>query len=91
MGIDAHLSQALQKSSRITAANMPMAAALVRTTGALAIVDPFTAALAVKTGGVQSRPLVQEMTYHVAVVTRGLDTLPREARELAQRFVELLS
>ena len=53
--------------------------------------DPFTAALAVQTGGVKSRPLVQEMTYHIAVITRGLDTLPREARELAQRFIDLLS
>lgn len=91
MGIDADLSKALQRSSRITAANMPMAAALVRSTGALAIVDPFTAALAVQTGGVKSRPLKQEMTYHVAVITRGLDTLPREARELASRFIDLLS
>ena len=91
MGIERDLSQALQKSSRISAANVPMAAALVRTTGALSIVDPFTAALAVQTGGVKSRPLVQEMTYHIAVITRGLDTLPREARELAQRFIDLLS
>ena len=91
MGIDANLSKALQNASRITAANMPMAAALVRTTGALAIVDPFTAALAVKTGDVKSRPVLQKLTYHIAVITRGLDTLPRQARELAQRFIALLS
>ena len=90
-GIDASLSKALQQGSRISATNMPMAAALVRSTGALAIIDPFTAALAARTGGVKSRPMRQEMTYHIAVITCGLDTLSREARDLSERFIALLS
>ena len=84
-GIERSFSASLKNASRISAANMPMAAALVRTTGALAIVDPFTASLAAQTGGVIARPLVQEMTYHVAIITRGLDTLSREARSFAGR------
>ncbi|MEP0940466.1 MAG: LysR family transcriptional regulator [Rhizobiaceae bacterium] len=91
MGIDETLSNQLQKKSRISAANMPMAAALVRSTGALAIVDPFTAELAARSGGVKFRPLKQEMTYHIALITRGLDTMPREAADLSQRIIELLS
>ncbi len=83
-GIERSLSQKLQNNSRISAANMPMAAALVNSTGALAIVDPFTASLAVRTGGVVSRSLIQAMTYHVAIITRGLDTLSREAGAFAQ-------
>ncbi|MEP1206341.1 MAG: LysR family transcriptional regulator [Rhizobiaceae bacterium] len=89
-GIERSLSLRLQENSRISVANMPMAAALVKSTGSLAIVDPFTASLAVQTGGVVSRPLLQEMTYHVAIITRGLDTLPREAREFADLLSSLI-
>ena len=82
-GIEHSLSTRLKNASRISAANMPMAAALVNTTGALAIVDPFTASLTTQSGGVVARPLMQDMTYHVAIITRGLDTLSREARSFA--------
>ncbi len=90
-GIDRSLSQQLQKKSSISAANMPMAAALVGSTGALAIVDPFTASLSVRMGGVVSRPLLQAMTYHVAIITRGLDTLSREAGAFAQLVSERIN
>ena len=90
MRIEQSLSEKLQANSRITAANMPMAASLVETTGALAIVDPFTAEHAIRLGGVSARRLKQDMTYHIAVVTRGMDTLSREARQFSQNLIELI-
>lgn len=90
LGIDHELSRALENSSRLSATNMPMAASLTRTTGALAIVDPFSAALAEKMGGVRARPLKQDLTYNIGIITRGLDTLSREAGELANLIVARL-
>lgn len=89
-GIDRQLSKKLRENSRISAANMPMAASLVKTTGSLAIIDPFTASQAVDAGGVVCRPLQQLMTYHVAIITRGLDTLSREARAFAHHVTGLI-
>ena len=83
LAIDHQLSSRLQQHSRLSAANMPVAASLVRETGALAILDPYTASVARRLGGVVSRPLKQRLNYHIAVVTRGLDTLSLAARELA--------
>lgn len=86
LDIDHDLSKKMQQSSRLSAANMPVAASLVREAGVLAIVDPFTAAVAERIGGVVSRPIRQILTYNVAVITRGLDTLSLEAREFADLF-----
>lgn len=90
LDIDRDLSVKMQQSSRLSAANMPVAASLVREAGILAIVDPFTAAVAEKIGGVVSRPIRQALTYNVAVITRGLDTLSLEAREFAELFASRL-
>lgn len=86
--MDPGLSSALQARSKIHATNMPMAAALTRASGALSIVDPFTAALAEKSGGVIARPILQDLAYTVAIITRGRDTLSREAALLAGRLAE---
>lgn len=83
LGIDASLSARLQRRSRLSAQNMPAAAALVRETGALAIVDPFTASVAAMQGGVVNRPVRQRLSYHVAIVAASQESLSREARELA--------
>ena len=91
MGLDPALSARLRGGSRLSAANMPISAALVRETGSLAIVDPFSAELAVRLGGVVFRPLLSPLVYHVAVITRGRDTLSREAGDLASIFVDLLT
>lgn len=90
MGIDKSLSRALQRGSRLSATNMPMAAALVKSTGAWAIVDPFTAEIAQQLGGVTSRTICQTLTYHIAIITRGLDTLSREAGEFSEKLITQL-
>jgi DNA-binding transcriptional LysR family regulator len=91
LAIDPKLSDRLQQNSRLSAANMPVAASLVRATGALAIVDRFTADVERKFGGVAARPIRQNLKYHIAVVTRGLDTLPLAAKELADLLVAKLT
>ncbi len=80
----------LREGSRLAFANMPIAASLARETGALAVVDPYTARIGEKLGGVVSRPLVQDIRYNIAVVTKGLDTLSLEAKELADAFIAKL-
>ena len=87
LGMARELSQALEATSRLSATNMPMAASLVRTTGALAIVDPFSAGLAEQQGGVASRPVKQTLKYNIGLITRGQDTLSREASRLADGII----
>ena len=85
--IDSDLSARLNRKSRLFAANMPIAASLARATGALAIVDPFTAKVEEKLGGVVSRPLRQALTYHIALIGPGPGALPLAARELADILI----
>lgn len=87
MSISSALSQKLQSRSRLTAANMPVAAALVREAGVLAITDPFSAEQAVRMGGVVFRPVAQNLTYFVTVIAAGRERLSRQALE----FVDLLA
>ncbi|MGY8998081.1 MAG: hypothetical protein ACKVH7_16725, partial [Alphaproteobacteria bacterium] len=70
---------------------MPVAAALVRETGALAIVDPVSAGIACGRGGVVSRPLAQDMRYHLGLITRGRETLSMEGHRLAELLMERLA
>ncbi len=84
MGIDRVLSRQLKARSRISAANLPVAAALVRETGALAIADPFSAEQSVRMGGVVFRPIRQSLSYHIAIVCRARDRLPRAARDFSE-------
>lgn len=90
LDIDPGLAARMRARSRLSAANMPVAAALVRETGALAIVDPVTAGVASGLGGVTIRPLVQRLRYHLAIVARGRDTLSSEARQLAETLTRRL-
>lgn len=83
MAIDPALSQKLQARARLSTTNMPVAAALVRETGALAIVDPFSAEQAVRMGGVVFRPIRQRLTYHLAVIARSAEALSPAGRDLA--------
>lgn len=85
--IDSGLSARLRQSSRLYAANVPVAASLVRETGALAIVDPYTAEVAGKLGGVIGRPIKQNLKYNIALITRGEDTFSLEAREMAEVLI----
>ena len=81
--MDPELSMKLRRKSRLSAANMPIAAALAKATGALAIVDPFSANVAVTAGGVVIRPLVQRLIYHIAVVSKSRGRLSMEAELLS--------
>lgn len=57
MSMDSALSQKLQTRSRLSATNMPVAAALVRESGVLAIADPFSAEQAVRMPARRDRPV----------------------------------
>jgi len=84
MAMDAELSAKLRATSRLSAANMPVATALVRETGALALADPFSAEHALRMGGVTFRKIQQELKYHIAVIASGPERLNRHALEFAE-------
>lgn len=88
MSIDSALSRKLEARSRLSAANMPVAAALVREAKVLAIADPFSAEHAVRVGGAVFRPVVQNLTYHVAIITSRRDLLSRQAQVFADSLAE---
>ena len=83
IGLDQATVVALRKRSRISAANMPMAAALVRATGSLSVVDLLSAGVATSIGGVISRPLIQKLDYHIAIITKSKISLSKPAQKLA--------
>ncbi len=91
MSMDPGLSKKLQSRSRLTAANMPVAGALVRETGALSIADPFSAEQAVRMGGVVFRPVVQNLTYFVTIIAAGREQLSRQALSFVDLFAEQLT
>ena len=86
-GMDAKLSEKLQKNARYSVANLLTAAALVHETGVPAIVDPFSARLAMNNSGVMVRPLLQKLQYHIAIITRGVDTMTKDTRHLANSLI----
>ncbi|MBT6524951.1 MAG: hypothetical protein HOL57_03100, partial [Marinovum sp.] len=55
---------------------------------ALAVVDFISAGMACGMGGVVSRPIVQRLKYHIAIVTRGQDSLSMEARALTDVLID---
>jgi len=87
MSIDPKLASTLRNGSRLSATNMPVSGALVREVNVLAICDPFSAEQTVMGGGVVFRPILQNLTYHVAIITPGQERLSRSA----MRFVDILS
>lgn len=91
LSIDPSLSKKLQSGSRLSAANVPLAGALVRETGALAIADPFSAEGAVRMGGVVFRPVVQNLTYYVTIIASGREQLSRQAFEFVDQFSKQLT
>ena len=91
MSMDTGLSRKLRAASRLSATNMPVAAALVRETGVFAIADPFSAEQAVRMGGVAFRPIQQNLKYHVAVISPGRHRLPRHAIEFSEIFAAQLT
>lgn len=87
MSMDRDLADRLQRGSRLSATNMPVTGALVRETGVLAICDPFTAEQTIMMGGVVFRPVLQNLKYHVSVISPGRDRLSRPALE----FVDVIT
>jgi len=41
-------------------------------------------------GGVVVRPIQQRLTYHIGIITRGLEVMTRETRQLADAMIEAL-
>jgi DNA-binding transcriptional LysR family regulator len=91
LAIDSELSHRMQQNSRLSATNVPVAAALVRETGALTIADPFSAEQAVRMGGVVFRPIRQKLTYHIAIVCGGRENLSRPACAFADLLARQIS
>jgi DNA-binding transcriptional LysR family regulator len=86
-GMDASLAEKFQSNARYSVANVLAGAALVREAGVPAIVDPFSARMSVASGGVVIRPIVQNMKYHIAIITRGRDMMTQETRQLADTII----
>ena len=86
-GMDASLAEKFQSNARYSVANVLAGAALVREAGVPAIVDPFSARMSVASGGVVIRPIVQNMKYHIAIITRGIDMMTQETRQLADTII----
>ena len=86
-GMDASLAEKFQSNARYSVANVLAGAALVREAGVPAIVDPFSARMSVASGGVMIRPIVQNMQYHIAIITRGIDMMTQETRQLANIII----
>ena len=86
MSIEPGLSDKLRARSRLTVANMPLAGALVREASVLAVSDPFSAEQAVHMGGVVFRPIKQNLTYFITIVTARRESLSREALKFVDFF-----
>jgi acetolactate synthase small subunit len=91
MSMSSALSNKMQGCSRLSATNMSVAASLVRETGVLAIIDPFSAEQAVNMGGVVFRPIAQDLKYYISIVTSGREQLSRQAIELSEVLAQQLS
>lgn len=89
-GVYSDVVERLRRHSRLTSHSVPAVASLARVTGALAIVDSFTAQVAQAMGGVVARTLTQDLRFPIAVVSRGQDTLSLPGHELAQGLIQRL-
>ena len=90
MSIEPVISKKLQANSRLSVANLPLAASLVREASVLAIADPFSAEQAVRIGGVVFRPIKQNLTYFVTVIAARREKLSREGLKFVNLFATQL-
>ena len=86
-GMEANLADRFQKNAHYSVANTLTGTALVREIKVPALIDPFSAKLALMGGGVMVRSVQQNLQYHIAVITRGVDSMTREARLLADNVI----
>ena len=91
-----HLDQEIEKeevmrnlraSTRIVAQSDLAIAAIARTTGLPALVDPSSARIAVALGGMVARPIRQKLNYPIAIVSRGPDTFSLAANLFAEALI----
>ena len=90
LGMDKELAAQLQHKARYSVANILAAAALVRAAGVPALVEPFSARMSAASSGVVIRPLRQKLIYHISIITRGLEAMTRETRQLADALINTL-
>ena len=86
-GMDEDLAKQFQNKARYSVANVLAATALVRATGVPALVDPFSARMSASGGGMLIRPIQQKLTYHIGIITRGIEVMNRETRQLADALI----
>ncbi len=87
---DPDLVAIIRSNARIVSKSDPAISALSRVTGLPSIVDPFTARVAEALGGVTARPILQQLMYPVAIISRGTETLSLAAQSLAETLVRQL-
>ena len=87
-GMEDDLATQFQNKARYSVANVLAATALVRAVGVPALVDPFSAQTSASEGGMVIRPIQQKLTYHISIITRGIEVMNRETRQLAEALID---
>ncbi|MET3663289.1 LysR substrate-binding domain-containing protein [Aquamicrobium ahrensii] len=82
---DNEVYQFIQSRARLSSHSSPVVAAMAEATGAVAIVDPFTANFVAHSEKIIIKPLLQDIRFQIAVVGRPTLSL------VAQRFVTILA
>ncbi len=88
---DPKLLEKLRNNTRIIAHSDPAIASIARATGLLAIVDVYTAKVALGLGGMVARPLLHQLDYPIAIITRSADSCSLAAMALAEALIEQLN
>ncbi len=86
-GMDEDLAMQFQSKAKYSVANVLAATALVRAAGVPALVDPFSARMSASAGGMVIRPIQQKLTYHIGIISRGIEVMTRETRQLADAMI----
>ena len=87
---DHQLFRQLSRYTHVIAHSDPAIAAIARASGLLAIVDIYTANIAIKLGGVVARPLFQQLKYPISIITRSTDSCSLAAMTLADALISEL-
>ena len=77
----------IRKHIRIVCHSDPAIAALARSTGLMAVVDPFTASIAAADKQMVSLPIKQNIRYPIAVICRSAETLSLAATNLSNHLI----
>lgn len=83
-----NLMQELRKQTRILARSDLAVAAIARATALPALIDPYSARIAVALGDVVALPIKQQILYPIAIISRGTDTMSLAANLFAQALIE---